>query len=81
MPTVPYSTHVLIRPVSHVGAKRRKARRRPMGQELDCDQTKAYRFNRYFMFKFTPDFYYFVARIIIINFVQITFQTFINSWI
>lgn len=56
--------------------KRRKARRKPMGQELDCDQTKAYRLYRHLMFNTTPDFYYFVARIIIINFVQITFQTF-----
>lgn len=74
---IAYLTHVLIRPDSNVGAKRRKARRRSMRQELDCDQTKAYRFNRHFMFNTTPDFYYFVARIIIIiNFVQITFQTF-----
>lgn len=77
MPTVPYLTRVLIRPDSNVGAKRRKARRRSMGHELDCDQTKAYRFNRHFMFTTTtPDFYYFVATIITINFVQITFQTF-----
>lgn len=76
MPTVSYLTHVLIRPVSHVGAKRRKARRRPMGQELDCDKTKGYRLYRHLMFNTSPDFYYFVARIIIINFVQITFQTF-----
>lgn len=76
MATVPYLSHVLIRPDSNVGAKRKKARRRPMGQELDCDQTKSYRFNRHFMFNTTPDFYYFVARIIIINFVQTTFQTY-----
>lgn len=52
--------------------KRRKARRRPTGQALDGDQTKPYRSNHHLMFNTTQGFYYFVTRIIIINFVQIT---------